>query len=286
MNTNITEKGILLRASGLLLIFAVLVLDIVMMPGLFSCMMYADGRTGTNSPDTSEKNKQNEMIGGISSENELHCGAMQPESFLDKLYFFGDSTTYGLMNYNVLNDGRHGQNYHTLKASQIWVPEGGTFYLGNILTARIALCDGRHLSLAEATANIRPEYLVITVGVNGLVSWQEENFKKYYCKMISLVCENSENTVIMLQSVYPVASNVTNNLKNFTNDKIDIINVWIKEIAEERGLTFINSNPSLKDENGYLKQEYQNGDGLHLNTEGFNAILEFIEKTVTGGEVK
>ena len=62
--------------------------------------------------------------------------------------------------------------------------------------------------------------------------------------------------------------------------------MWIKEIAEEHGLTFINSNPSLKDENGYLKQEYQNGDGLHLNTEGFNAILEFIEKTVTGGEVK
>ncbi len=218
----------------------------------------------------------------VQSDNLLHsvrlASAESGGSILDEAVFFGDSTTYGLLFYNVNNTGQHGKNYHTLKASQIWVPEGGTFYLGNLFTARIALSDGRRLTLAEAAKEIQPKYLILTVGINGLCSWTKDRFSDYYEKMVDLVRENSPDTHVILHAVYPSASNIGGQLENFTNDKIDRMNGWIREIAENKGLQYLDSASALKDETGCMRLEYQNGDGLHLNTQGFNVILENIDR--------
>lgn len=200
---------------------------------------------------------------------------------LKDVVFFGDSTTYGLFYYNVNNDGRHGKNHKTLQSSQIWVPKDGTFYLRNLLTSRIALSDGRSLTLAEAARTLQPKYLVITVGINGLCSWTEESFTRYYEKMLELVKNNAPSTTILLQSVFPSASNISGNLVGFTNDKIDRLNTWIAAIAEKHHLTYLNTARVLKDDQGFLRQEYQNGDGLHLNTQGFNVILQNVEKALS-----
>ena len=81
-------------------------------------------------------------------------------------------------------------------------------------------------------------------------------------------------TKIILQSIYPVASN--NTKESITNEKIDRANGWIKELAEEYNIKYLNTNPSLKDADGYLKMSYQNGDGIHLNRSGFEAVLAYI----------
>lgn len=206
--------------------------------------------------------------------------SIQSGDILKELVFFGDSTTYGFYYYNIHNDGKHGSNYCTLHPSQIWVPKDGTFYLGNLMTSRIALSDGRFLTLAEAAREIQPKYLILTVGINGLCSWSEENFTRYYEKMIELVTNNSPNTKILLQSVYPTASNISGKLSGFTNDKIDRLNTWIAAIAERKSLFYLNTAQILKDEKGFLRLDYQNGDGLHLNTQGFNAVLQYIEKSL------
>ncbi len=202
------------------------------------------------------------------------------ESLLEKVCFFGDSTTYGLFKYNVNNSGIHSENYYTLSKEQIWVPKDGTFYLGNLATARIALSDGRNLSPFETAKELKPQYLIITVGINGLCSWNKESFTKYYVKMLDIFKEASPKTNLVLQSVFPSGSCVSENLKGFTNDKIDLLNSWIREIAENRSLKYLNTQEALKDENGYLKNEFQNGDGLHLNTKGFNAVLEYIDNNL------
>lgn len=258
-----TVKKIILRSAAALFISAALIIGItVFFTGPFH-ELYAK-----NEPMNVD------VIGG----DEIAYDTNSSGENLDKLYFFGDSTTYGLLKYNVNNDGTHGENYHTLRASQIWVPEGGTFYLGNILSAEIALQDGRKLTLGDAAAAVKPEYLVITVGINGLTGWNEETFTKYYEKMLSLVQQGSPETIMILQSVYPSAENTEGKLAAFTNDKIDRLNSWIEKIAQKHGLSYIDSSQALKDSRGYLKVEYQNGDGLHLNTLGFNAILEYIDK--------
>ncbi len=207
-----------------------------------------------------------------------------PEDLLDRLVFFGDSTTYGFFRYNLNNTGVYEKNYYTLKASQIWVPQERTFYLGNLFTAEIALSEDQKMTLSEAARTYRPEYLLLTVGINGLCQWNEENFSRYYEKMIDLVEEASPDTTILLHSVYPTASNIGGRLTGFTNDKIDRLNSWIQKIAEKRGLFYLDSASALKDERGCLPLAYQNGDGLHLNTQGFNAVLKNIDRIAHSGQ--
>lgn len=199
--------------------------------------------------------------------------------FWHTVCFFGDSTTYGLLVYNVRNKNTKVTNYKTLQTSQIWVPRSGTFYLGNLFSAKIALPEGEFL-LSEAAARKQPRHIILTVGINGLCTWKEENFKKYYRKMVEIIRENSPQTNIYLQSVYPTARNISGKLQNFTNDKVDRLNGWVQDIAKEKDLLFLNTASVLKDKEGFLFPEYQNGDGLHLNTYGFNAILKYIDQTI------
>ena len=198
-------------------------------------------------------------------------------TILEKLVFFGDSTTHGLIRYNVENNGVHGINYHTLKRSQIWTTPEGTFYLGNLLSTTVRLEDETTLPLQDACRKYKPQYLVITVGINGLRTWTEADFTRYYDKLISMVQEASPQTQVILQSVFPVAKVRDSRLSEFTPDRINTLNLWIRSIAASNSIPFLNTAAALTDNDGFLCSEYHNGDGLHLNTKGYNAILKYIE---------
>lgn len=200
-------------------------------------------------------------------------------SALSDCVFFGDSTTYGLHRYNTNNDGRFGKNYYTLQDSQIWTPADGTFYLGNVVKASV-LIDKESLPLADACRKYTPQKLILTVGINGLGSWNEVTFSSCYARLIETIRTASPETQIYLQSVYPIAPKALEKLPNFSNAKIDLVNTWIKTVAEQNALSFLNTATVLKDENGNLKESYHNGDGLHLSTSGFNAMLEYVEKEI------
>jgi len=204
------------------------------------------------------------------------------ESILSTCTFFGDSTTYGLHRFNAQNDGRHGKNYYTLQDSQIWTPSDGTFYLGNVVKASVAL-NGRSLLLGEACQTYRPQKLILTVGINGLTAWTKDTFLSCYQKLINTVTNASPGTEVYLQSVYPISPKAKEKLPNFSNEKITQLNLWIEELAVQNRLPYLNTASVLRDENGNLKDSYHNGDGLHLSTQGFNTMLRYVEEQLTKG---
>lgn len=202
------------------------------------------------------------------------------QEYLDKLTFFGDSTTYGFFKYIVNNDGTLGASKYKLKSEQIWVPPDGTFYLKNIGRCQIRYQE-KDWNFTELLEKVKPEILIVTVGINGLRTWQEDDFKKYYEKLIETVQEASPKTILQLQSIYPIAQKRDAQIQNFTNEKIDQVNVWIQELAEVWNLDYLDTNASLKGDDGFLPSCYQNGDGMHLSTSGFQAILEYIQNHMT-----
>lgn len=191
------------------------------------------------------------------------------QEYLDKLIFVGDSTTYGLKAYGVLSGGKN--------TTQVWTPKSGTYSL-NALVATYKIVyppTGEELTVAEAAALAKPEYMVITLGVNyGVPYCGESEFKKYYRMLLDAVTTASPETKIILQSIYPVAAN--SEYKDITNPRIDVANGWVESLAEEYGLKYLDTNSALKGDDGYLKSGYQNGDGLHMNTSGLNVILNYI----------
>lgn len=194
---------------------------------------------------------------------------------LEEVSFFGDSTTYGLIRYIAENDGHLGKPIAKLSRDQILTPPDGTFYLRNLPTTKIRY-QGKSLPFTEAMQQASPQTLVVTVGINGLPHWTRENFQEQYDRLLSKISTASPSTRIVLQSVYPVAESRAEHLAAFTVEKVDRLNEWIREVAAQHNLLYIDTASKLKGADGWLRPELQNGDGLHLNTAGFNIVLDSI----------
>lgn len=192
------------------------------------------------------------------------------QEYIDKIVFLGDSTTYGMGAYDVL------------PFTQIWTDESGTLALFNWEVDPIAYYDpadpynAESLSIPDCAARRQPEYLVITLGINGIALLDETEFKDYYVRMIQAIQAASPDTKIICQSIYPVMDSYVPN--GISNEKVNAANKWIYDIAAQTGTRYLNSHDVLMDGSGQLNGEYSTDTsmGIHLNTAGFSVLLENI----------
>lgn len=185
------------------------------------------------------------------------------QEYIDKMYFMGDSTTHGLASYGVIPEAR------------VWTPQNGTLSLFRWNVDQISLTDeGTTMFMNDAVALKKPEYLLITLGVNGVGVLDEEQFKSYYNEMVDSLIAASPDTKIILNSIYPVGRTYAE--KSITNEKINAANGWIQGIAEAKGLRYLDSASVLKDSEGFMAQGYDNGDGLHPTKESYDLVINYI----------
>ncbi len=186
--------------------------------------------------------------------------------YIDSLIFLGDSTTYGLKTYKMLKDGK--------STKQLWAANGATLSIADILTKKIVYSEnGKEMLIADAMALAKPEYLVVTLGAEGLRAIEEEEFVKQYTSLVDALITASPETKLMLQSIFPT----NEKLAKLTNEKIDIANQHILKIAAEKGVRYLDTQSVLKDEDGGLNVKYDNGGtGMNLNAEGFGIVLDYI----------
>jgi lysophospholipase L1-like esterase len=190
----------------------------------------------------------------------------QGQLYIDRFVFLGDSTTYGLTYYDVL------------PKTQVWTPESGTLTLSNQSAAYVVYyqSDGssENMTIADAVARRKPEYMVITLGVNGISFMSEEEFKSQYIDLIETIQANSPDTKIICQSIFPVIDSQAPS--GISNSAINEANTWILTVAEETGTRYLNTCEVLMDETGTLLANYCNGDGVHLSAEGGQAVVDYI----------
>ena len=171
------------------------------------------------------------------------------DDYIEKLTFLGDSTTYGLKAYKMLE-------------KKIVYPD-----------------TGKEMTIAEAAEKAKPEYLVITLGVEGVTFLDEEGFKEQYTALVEAVKNASPDTKIILQSIFPVNSETFSNPDKLNNDLIDKANGWVLEIAENTGVHYLDTQSVLKNAGGGLDKKYDNGgNGINLNDTGFGVVLDYIKR--------
>ena len=191
------------------------------------------------------------------------------EAYQNRLVFLGDSTTYGFAAYGVL------------PFTQVWTPASGTLSLFNWPAESINYYAPDSpdtpvsLSIADTARTRQPEYLVITLGLNGVAMLDEDGFKDYYRRLIQTIQEASPSTKIICQSIYPVIDDRTPG--GIKNDRINAANGWILDLAEETGTRYLNTHDYLMDDTGSLPVQYDGGnDGIHLTPDGLRAILQYV----------
>ncbi len=185
------------------------------------------------------------------------------QEYIDKIYFLGDSTTHGLAYYGLIPEER------------VWTPQNGTLSIFRWNVDQIYLTDeGTTMFMTDALAAKKPEYLLVTLGVNGVGALGQEDFVRYYSEMVDALKTASPETKIILNSIYPVGRDYAE--PSINNDSINAANSWIKGIAGEKGVRYLNSASSIKDEEGYLPEGADNGDKLHPNADTYGIILNYI----------
>ena len=239
----------------LTIILAVLLLIMFSLAGL---LIYITDPVVTTTTDSEEKPVDNPSVDDVILSLTDDAGW----EYIDKIYFVGDSTTW---------------HFHKggIDKSHIFVPDSLTLMLtSNIDTV---IVGNKGLTIPEAIADADCEIVIITIGVNGADNFTETKYKTYYKKLIDAIQEVSPDTKIILQSVFPVTKYYSDQDKGITNTGIDRLNEWAKDIAFEEGLKYLDTQSILKDNDGAQIEAYGEQDGVHMNADAYNAIIEYIK---------
>ena len=187
--------------------------------------------------------------------------------FISTLTFLGDSTT------------AHMQNRARVEPWQVWAAKNRYLNLSSRITYEKIVCpsNGQEMTIAEVAATERPQYLVVTLGVDyGVYYYRDEpkTFELYYEKLLDAIGAASPETTLILQSIFPVGRAS----RSITNEMIQSANAVIKDIAARRALVYVDATAVLADSKGYLREEYcYSEDGIHLTASAYDAILNHLK---------
>lgn len=186
------------------------------------------------------------------------------KEYSDEFIFAGDSTAL----YYVINK--------QITGKRLWHKEGidpetaltSSIYINHIDTKK---------TFVENFKEKQPEKVIMTLGTNSAAYMEPAYFIKNYKKLLNEIKKVSPNTLIIIQSIPPVAKSYDSKTNTINNDKINKLNYYIAEMCQELKLPFLNSAESLKDSDGGLKDGYYIKDGIHLSKSGNEIMMKYFE---------
>lgn len=186
------------------------------------------------------------------------------KKYSDEFIFAGDSTAL----YYVINK--------QITGKRLWHKEGidpetaltSSIYINHIDTKK---------TFVENFKEKQPEKVIMTLGTNSAAYMEPAYFIKNYKKLLNEIKKVSPNTLIIIQSIPPVAKSYDSKTNTINNDKINKLNYYIAEMCQELKLPFLNSAKSLKDSDGGLKDGYYIKDGIHLSKSGNEIMMKYFE---------
>ncbi len=191
-------------------------------------------------------------------------------AYQDRIVFVGDTTTAHLVTRGGLTGGR--------LTRQVWATESKDLLLdAQITSAKIVLPSSKEsMTVAEAAGREKPAIMVITLGVKwGVPHLCEQDFKGYYADLVYAIQKASPKTTIILQSIFPIA--LKGETESLTNQKIDICNGWVKEVAYDCGCLYLDTQSVLKGMDNALLEAYAyDSGGINLTQEAYEVILTYI----------
>ena len=192
-----------------------------------------------------------------------------------RIYFLGESTTAHLR--------RRGTRLGQYATSNVIAPDSGTLTLSSRTLSQTVRKDGSNekISILELLKEKKPPVLLLSFGLNGIVGFckNESRYLQTYANLIAEIRQATPDTLLVLQTVYPVAEKQTH--WNFSvppqqiNLWIDSLNERLSELCAKEGILLLDTAAPLKDEAGFLKPGFS-ADGIHLTNAGYDVILSKI----------
>lgn len=192
-------------------------------------------------------------------------------SYFDTVTFIGDSITEGLHSYQTSVFG-----HSTILGIRSMGPDA--VVNGSTVKNRVT---GEELVVLDAVQASAPDAVYILLGTNSLVNaneQKEQSFLAYYAKMIDMLRERLLPGVkIYIQSIPPVDPSKTTKL---SNERVERVNNELARIAVEKECYFIDLDEVFADENGNMKADYVQADGIHIKKPAYEAWIDYLARHV------
>ena len=126
----------------------------------------------------------------------------------------------------------------------------------------------------DAIKAVKPKKVFLMAGINGLQQQTMEEFEYWYVALVNAIQEAIPEAELYIESILPV----TGDSDYCYNGKIRDANDILRQIAENRGLTYVDiygayaKDGTLPDAMSY--------DGLHLTEEAYSLWYEAIRKSI------
>jgi len=126
-----------------------------------------------------------------------------------------------------------------------------------------------------------PSQLFLLFGIDDLnAGMSPDAVLEQYENFVRFVRENSPMTEIIIQSVLPVNSNLSNSRMKVKANDIEELNQKLREFALGNGIVFLNLYDDFSDGSGSLGQYYSIGDGFLLNGTGYEMWRDRVKSFV------
>lgn len=188
--------------------------------------------------------------------------------YVDGIFFLGDKALSALKDDGMLTGAD--------ASKQVWVPDGGRLPLQELdTTAYRSPVTGNNAPAADIALVNKPAVILIFPSPDNANMVTRDQLVASYDILVSAILEQSPDTKIILSSLTPIAASYE--YEDLTNEKIEEINGWIAEAAEQTGAKYLDAFDGLLNSQGFLSEEYHDGDGLHLGSAGMALWLEYVK---------
>jgi len=211
-------------------------------------------------------------------------------------YRYGKNTGIKIGADNLLSlflKSGYDQKVKAFKIQNKFVKKGGIVFVGDSITQDYPIHDFYHnLSvynrgiggdtsegllkrLDESIFDLEPKTVVLLIGTNDLALLKTTDviIANNISLIIQKIHEKLPNTLILLQSIYPINSTIDPfSVSARHNDDIRKVNLLLKDV---KNVTYIDLDQDLSDEQGNLAKDLT-VEGLHINANGYEVITRKI----------
>ena len=195
-------------------------------------------------------------------------GGPVEDTYFENTAFLGDSRTQGFQLYSGLKTG----TYYTAVGATV----------ESVFTKKVDTEAGK-MPLLDAMAKQEFDKIYVMLGVNELGWNGTEIYHNQYAKLIDRLREEHPDSLVVLQTLIPVSAKQEAKKSYVNNTRIAAYNEVIRQLAEEKQCPYVDVAAAMTDEQGCLRSDWTS-DGVHLNTKGCKAWLEYL-RTHPVGEI-
>ena len=170
------------------------------------------------------------------------------ESYFSNAVFIGDSRTVGLKMY-----GNLGATFHASDGMNIY----------NLWTEKFCEVNGKKVTLEEALSVQEFEKVYIQIGINEISWGTADGFAAAYAQTVEKIKELQPKAVIFVQGIMRVTKEKSESDAVYSNERINLRNEKLSELADRKRVFYIDINEALCDEEGHLNSDYTY-DEFHL----------------------